>query len=183
MKAFTLHTAETAPEKSKAIINGAKKQMGMVPGLYAIMAESPELLNAYTQLHHLFTSTSFDAEELTVVWQTINVEHECHYCVPAHTGIAHSMKVDPALNEALRNDEAMPTEKLQALKDFTLTVVRERGNVSESDLEAFFKAGYSQQQVLEVILGLSQKVISNYVNHIAKTPVDKVFEKFVWSAK
>ncbi|KAB0285585.1 carboxymuconolactone decarboxylase family protein [Vibrio fortis] len=183
MKAFTLHTAETAPEKSKAIINGAKKQMGMVPGLYAIMAESPELLNAYTQLHQLFTSTSFDAEELTVVWQTINVEHECHYCVPAHTGIAHSMKVDPALNEALRNDEAMPTEKLQALKDFTLTVVRERGNVSESDLEAFFKAGYSQQQVLEVILGLSQKVISNYVNHIAKTPVDKVFEKFVWSAK
>ncbi|MDK9761991.1 carboxymuconolactone decarboxylase family protein [Vibrio sp. D420a] len=183
MKAFTLHTAETAPEKSKAIINGAKKQMGMVPGLYAIMAESPELLNAYTQLHQLFTSTSFDAEELTVVWQTINVEHECHYCVPAHTGIAHSMKVDPALNEALRNDESMPTEKLQALKDFTLTVVRERGNVSESDLEAFFKAGYSQQQVLEVILGLSQKVISNYVNHIAKTPVDKVFEKFVWSAK
>jgi alkylhydroperoxidase family enzyme len=183
MNAFTLHTAETAPEKSKAIINGAKKQMGMVPGLYAIMAESPELLNAYTQLHQLFTSTSFDAEELTVVWQTINVEHECHYCVPAHTGIAHSMKVDPALNEALRNDEAMPTEKLQALKDSTLTVVRERGNVSESDLEAFFKAGYSQQQVLEVILGLSQKVISNYVNHIAKTPVDKVFEKFVWSAK
>lgn len=183
MNAFTLHTAETAPEKSKAIINGAKKQMGMVPGLYAIMAESPELLNAYTQLHQLFTSASFDAEELTVVWQTINVEHECHYCVPAHTGIAHSMKVDPALNEALRNDEAMPTEKLQALKDFTLTVVRERGNVSESDLEAFFKAGYSQQQVLEVILGLSQKVISNYVNHIAKTPVDKVFEKFVWSAK
>ena len=183
MKAFTLHTAETAPAKSKAIIEGAQKQMGMVPGLYAVMAESPELLKAYTQLHQLFTATSFNAEELTVVWQTINVEHECHYCVPAHTGIAHSMKVDPALTEALRNDEAMPTEKLQALKDFTLTVVRERGNVSESDLDAFFKAGYGQQQVLEVILGLSQKVISNYVNHIAKTPVDKVFEKFVWSAK
>lgn len=183
MTTFTLHTAETAPEKSKAIIDGAKKQMGMVPGLYAVMAESPELLKAYTQLHQLFTSTSFDAEELTVVWQTINVEHECHYCVPAHTGIAHSMKVDPALTEALRNDEAMPTEKLQALKDFTLTVVRERGNVSESDLDAFFKAGYSQQQVLEVILGLSQKVISNYVNHVAHTPVDKVFEQFAWSEK
>lgn len=183
MTTFTLHTAETAPEKSKAIIEGAKKQMGMVPGLYAVMAESPELLKAYTQLHQLFTSTSFDAEELTVVWQTINVEHECHYCVPAHTGIAHSMKVDPALTEALRNDEAMPTEKLQALKDFALTVVRERGNVSESDLDAFFKAGYSQQQVLEVILGLSQKVISNYVNHVAHTPVDKVFEQFAWSEK
>jgi alkylhydroperoxidase family enzyme len=183
MTEFTLHTAETAPAKSKAIIEGAQKQMGMVPGLYAVMAESPELLKAYAQLHQLFTATSFNAEELTVVWQTINVEHECHYCVPAHTGIAHSMKVDPALTEALRNDEAMPTEKLQALKDFTLTVVRERGNVSESDLKAFFEAGYGHQQVLEVILGLSQKVISNYVNHVAHTPVDKVFEQFAWSKK
>lgn len=75
------------------------------------------------------------------------------------------------------------TEKLQALKDFTLAVVRERGNVSEEDLTAFFAAGYGQQQVLEMILGLSQKVISNYVNHVAHTPVDKVFEKFAWSKK
>ena len=181
MSDFKLHTVETAPAKSKAILEGAQKQMGMVPGLYSVMAESPEILKAYTQLHQLFTSTSFDAEELTVVWQTINVEHECHYCVPAHTGIAHSMKVDPALTEALRNDAAMPTEKLQALKDFTLSVVRSRGNVSEQELNAFYEAGYGQQQVLEVILGLSQKVISNYVNHIAHTPVDKVFEQFAWS--
>ncbi|WP_163134100.1 carboxymuconolactone decarboxylase family protein [Agarivorans sp. Alg241-V36] len=183
MSNFTLHTAESAPEKSKAILEGAQTQMGMVPGLYAVMAESPETLKAYTQLHQQFTSTSFDAEELTVVWQTINVEHECHYCVPAHTGIAHSMKVNPALTEALRNDEAMPSDKLQALKNFTLAVVRERGNVSETDLEAFYAAGYGNQQVLEVILGLSQKVISNYVNHVAHTPVDKVFEKFTWSKK
>ena len=181
MSDFKLHTVETAPAKSKAILEGAQKQMGMVPGLYSVMAESPEILKAYTQLHQLFTSTSFDAEELTVVWQTINVEHECHYCVPAHTGIAHSMKVDPALTEVLRNDAAMPTEKLQALKDFTLSVVRSRGNVSEQELDAFYEAGYGQQQVLEVILGLSQKVISNYVNHIAHTPVDKVFEQFAWS--
>lgn len=183
MSEFKLHTVESAPEKSKAILEGAQKQMGIVPGLYAVMAESPETLKAYTQLHQLFTATSFDAQELTVVWQTINVEHECHYCVPAHTGIAHSMKVDPALTEALRNDEAMPTAKLQALKEFTLAVVRERGNVSNAQLEAFFAAGYGHQQVLEVILGLSQKVISNYVNHLADTPVDTVFEKFAWSKK
>jgi alkylhydroperoxidase family enzyme len=180
MSEFTLHTVETAPEKSKAILEGAAKQMGRIPGLYAVMAESPELLNAYKQLHQLFTSTSFDAEELTVVWQTINVEHECHYCVPAHTGIAHSMKVDPSLTEALRNQQPMPTPKLQALHDFTLAVVRQRGNVTEEQLAAFYAAGYGQKQVLEVILGLSQKVISNYVNHVAKTPVDPMFESFAW---
>ncbi|MFA0438331.1 carboxymuconolactone decarboxylase [Vibrio sp. 10N.286.49.C2] len=180
MSEFKRHTEETAPEESKAILVDAKKQMGRIPGLYGVMAESPSTLKAYKQLHQAFTDTSFDAEELTVVWQTINVEHECHYCVPAHTGIAHAMKVDPVLTEALRNREAMPTEKLQALHDFTLSMVRERGNVSPSQLEAFYAEGYGQQQVLEVILGLSQKVISNYVNHVAQTPVDPMFEQFAW---
>ena len=183
MSDFKIHTIESAPEESKAILEAGKQQMGAIPNLYGVMAEAPSILKAYTQIHEQFTSTSFNAEELTVVWQTINVEHECHYCVPAHTAIAHSMKVDAALTEALRNGEAMPTEKLQALHDFTLSVVRNRGNVPEEELQAFFKAGYAQQQVLEIILGLSQKVISNYVNHFAKTPVDPMFESFSWSKK
>ena len=93
------------------------------------------------------------------------------------------MKVDPALTEALRNGEAMTTEKLQALQDFTLSMVRNRGNVSDQEMQTFFDAGYGQQQILEVILGLSQKVISNYVNHAAKTPVDPMFEQFAWTKK
>ncbi|KVX02125.1 carboxymuconolactone decarboxylase family protein [Shewanella frigidimarina] len=180
MTAFTIHTVDTAPEDSKAMLEGAKKQMGMVPNLFGVLAESPSTLQAYQQLHQAFLDTSFNPEELTVVWQTINVEHECGYCVPAHTGIAHSMKVDPALTEALRNKAAMPTAKLQALQDATLSIVRNRGNISQAELAAFYAAGYGQQQVLEIILGLSQKVISNYTNHVAKTPVDDVFKKFAW---
>jgi len=183
MSEFTFHTLETAPAKSKPMLESAVKQMGAVPGLYAVMAESPETFKAYQQLHQLFMNSSFDEEELTVVWQTINVEHECTFCVPAHTAIAHSMKVDPALTQALRNEEAMPSAKLQALHDFTLAMVRERGNVSEEQMDAFFAAGYGQQQVLEVILGLSQKVISNYTNHVAKTPVGPLFEQFSWKKK
>lgn len=181
MNKFKIHSIETAPEKSKDILQSASKQMGSIPGLYAVMAESPETLQAYGQLQQLFTATSFDAEELTVVWQTINVEHDCHYCVPAHTAIAHSMKVNPAITEALRSQTSMPTAKLQALHDFTLAMVRERGNVSAKQIDAFFAAGYTQKQVLEVILGLSQKVISNYVNHVADTAVDPMFKAFAWT--
>lgn len=180
MSEFTRHNVDTAPEGSKAILEGAQKNLGMIPGLYSVLAESPSTLQAYTQLHQQFVDSSFDAEELTVVWQTINVEHHCTYCVPAHTGIAHSMKVNPEITEALRNRTPLPTDKLQALHEFTLAMVRSRGNVTEPQLEAFFAAGYAPQQVLEVILGLSQKVISNYVNHVAKTQVDPVFEKFAW---
>ncbi|MEO9274803.1 carboxymuconolactone decarboxylase family protein [Marinomonas sp. 5E14-1] len=181
MSEFTFHTLETTPEGSKAILEGAVEQLGKIPGLYAVMAESPEILTAYTQLHQAFTNTSFNAEELTVVWQTINVEHECHFCVPAHTAIANMMGVDPALTDALRNSQPMPTPKLQALQDLTLSIVRNRGFASDAELEAFYAAGYAQKQVLEIILGLSQKVISNYVNHVAKTPVDEMFQQFAWT--
>ncbi|QIZ75807.1 carboxymuconolactone decarboxylase family protein [Ferrimonas lipolytica] len=175
-----LHTLETAPAGSKPLLEGSLKAFGMIPNLHAVLAESPQLLEAYQILHRLFNNSSFNAEELTVVWQTINVEHQCHYCVPAHTGIAHSMKVNPELTEALRNGELMPTEKLQVLHETTLAMVRSRGQLTEAELNAFFAAGYEQRHLLDIILGLSQKVISNYTNHIAETPLDKPFEKFVW---
>ncbi|MFD0836552.1 carboxymuconolactone decarboxylase family protein [Mariniflexile aquimaris] len=183
MTTLKIHNIETAPEGSKSLLEQSLKANGMIPGLHGVLAGAPELLEAYQTLHKLFTQSSFNKEELTVVWQTINVEHECHYCVPAHTGIAHMMKVDATLTEALRNKTAMPTEKLQALHNFTLKVVRNRGQVTTEDLNAFYAAGYGEQQVLEVILGLSQKVISNYTNHIANTPVDAPFQKFAWKAE
>ena len=181
MSTFTVHNVESAPEGSRAILENSLKTNGMIANLHGIMAEAPELLTAYQELGKLFTNTSFNKEELTVVWQTINVEHNCTYCVPAHTAIANMMKVDPALTEALRDQQAMPTPKLQALQDMTLNVVRKRGDVSDDDISAFFAAGYAQRQLLEIVLGVSQKVISNYINHIAKTPVDIAFQKYSWS--
>ncbi len=181
MADFTLHTEDTAPAESQPLIENSRKAFGRLPGLHAVMAEAPALLEGYQILHKLFqTKTSFDADELTVVWQTINVEHECHYCVPAHTGIAKMMKVDDEIVEALRNETPLPTERLEALRTFTLAVLRKRGNVDEDDLNAFFAAGYGNRQVLEVILGLAQKVMSNYTNHIAETPVDAVFKPLEW---
>ena len=98
-----------------------------------------------------------------------------------HTAIANMMKVDDAITEALRNETPLADAKLEALRTMTLTIVRNRGNVTQEDLDAFYAAGYGEQQVLEIILGLSQKVISNYTNHIAHTPVDEPFKKFEWS--
>ncbi|AXT50887.1 carboxymuconolactone decarboxylase family protein [Aquimarina sp. BL5] len=181
MSTLKVYTIESAPEGSKSQLEQSVKSFGMLPGLHGVLAGSPEALKAYKTLHELFSNSSFNAEELTVVWQTINVEHECHYCVPAHTAIANMMKVDPVLSEALRNGEAMPNEKLQALKDTTLSIVRNRGRISDTELEAFYAAGYGERQVLDIILGIAQKTMSNYTNHIANTPVDEPFQKFTWS--
>lgn len=181
MTTLKIHNIETAPEGSKALLEQSLKSNGMIPGLHGVLAGAPGILEAYQTLHKLFTESSLNKEELTVVWQTINVEHECHYCVPAHTAIAGMMKVDSELSDALRNSTVMPTDKLQVLHETTLKITRNRGHLSQEDLEAFYAAGYGEQQVLEIILGLSQKVISNYTNHIANTPVDAPFQKFAWS--
>ena len=180
MTEFILHTEDSAPEGSKELLAASKKANGMLPGLHAVMAEAPGLLAAYQQVHELFVNSSFDKDELTVVWQTINVEHACHYCVPAHTGIAKSMAVSDEISDALRNETVLPNERLEALRTFTLCVVRNRGKVDDSEVQAFLNAGYTKRQVLEVVLGLAQKVMSNYTNHLANTPVDSVFNKFEW---
>ena len=180
MTEFTLHDKNTAPAESEDLLDVSIKAFGRVPGLHAVMAEAPGLLEGYQRLHQLFLDSSFDDEEVTVVWQTINVEHECHYCVPAHTGIAKSMKVDDAITEALRNETPLPTEKLEALRDFTLSVIRDRGNVNDDAVQAFLDAGFTKRQILEVVLAAAQKVMSNYTNHLANTPIDSIFQKYEW---
>lgn len=181
MTEFTLHTIESAPEASRPLLDDSLKGFGRVPGLHAVMAESPALLDGYKYLHRAFAQdTSFDKDELTVVWQTINVEHECHYCVPAHTGIAKMMKVDDAISEALRNETALPNDHLEALRTFTLQMVRQRGDVTDAQVQTFLDSDFTKRQVLEVVLGVAQKVMSNYTNHLADTPVDAPMQAFAW---
>jgi len=75
---------------------------------------------------------------------------------------------------------ALREPKLQALHHFTRRMVQARGWVEDHEIESFMAAGYGKQQVLEVILGIAVKVIHNYTNHIAKTPLDDVFRADVW---
>lgn len=180
MHIFKLHDADSAPKDSLPLLEKSLKAFGMIPNLHAVMAEAPGLLNAYQRLHDLVLESSFTTDEKTVVWQTINVEHECHYCVPAHTFIANNMGVETSISDALRNKTPLPTQKLETLRGFTLCVIRKRGDVDTAELESFFDAGFSKRQALEIILILSQKVMSNYVNQFVDTPIDEPFARFKW---
>ncbi len=182
MRPFKAHSVESAPQESKPMLEASQQAFGMLPNLHAVMAESPALLEAYKTMHETFaTKTAFNAEEQTVVWQSINVENECHYCVPAHTAIANGMKIDAAITDALRNNTALPNAKLEALRETTLAIIRNQGNVSQEQLNKFYEAGYSNQSYLDILVGYSQKIMSNYTNHIAKTEVDAPFQPFAWN--
>ncbi len=180
MTDFIIHTRETAPAASNPFLDKLQKAIGFVPGLFGVLAEAPKALEAYDVLSELFKGTSFTPTEQHVVLLTINYENNCGYCMPAHTGLAKLDRVPDDVIEAIRNGAVIADTKLQALRTFTVRVVQERGWVGDDDVQAFLDAGYTKRQILEVIVGMSYKVISNYTNHIANTPVDAAFKKFAW---
>ena len=182
MSTFTLHTAATAKTASAAILDAAQKSLGFVPNLYAHLAESPVTLQAYKQLGALVEQSSFSPEEQQVILISASVENNCEYCVAAHSFLARNVaKVAADTIAALRNAQALSVPKLNALSALTRAVVRERGWIANSiELADFFAAGYTQQQALEVILGVTMKTLSNYANHLTGTPLDSAFASEAW---
>ncbi|NMG21378.1 carboxymuconolactone decarboxylase family protein [Brasilonema bromeliae] len=178
---FTIYTVETAPENSKEALIKAKEVFGFIPNLEGICAEAPALLKAGMALWDLFSTTSFSPIEQQVIYLAANYENECHYCMAAHSGLAKMVGMSSEDIQALRNGTLLRDPKLQALRHFTGRMVQARGWVEDYEIESFMAAGYGKQQVLEVILGIAVKVIHNYTNHIAKTPLDKVFKANTWS--
>lgn len=89
--------------------------------------------------------------------QTINVEHKCNFCVPAHTAMAKYIIINDNVINALRDETPLPKANLEALRSFTFVVLRTRGCAPKAAVSDFLTAGYTHQNILEVVLGLSQK--------------------------
>lgn len=183
MANFTIHDSRTAPEGAREFISGVEKKMGFVPSLYGVFAENPAVLDAYTQLSEQLGKTGLSALELQIVTIAASVENECHFCVAAHSTISEGQGLDLNVINAVREDRAIDDPKLEALRIFTKKLVIDRGFVSDCDVDTFLAAGYDRAAVLAVILGVSLKVISNYTNHVAETPVNDAFQKHAWTPK
>lgn len=184
MNTFKLHTLNTAPVGALPILDAAQKGMGFIPNLYAHLAEAPVALEAYKQLGALLEKSSLTPEEQQVVLIAVSVENRCEYCVAAHSFIARNrVKINGAHITALRGNNQLVDSKLNALAAFARAVVRERGWVrGGQELKDFYAAGYTQQNALEVILGVSMKTLSNYTNHLTDTPLDAAFANEAWQA-
>ncbi len=181
MTDFTVHTKDTAPASSTDLLKGAEQNMGFVPNLLGVMAEAPATLKGYMTITRIFDETSFTATERQVVLLAINRYHDCRYCMAAHSVIAGMQNVPADVIRALREDTPISDVRLEALRQFARAVVDKRGWVTEEDVADFSAAGYGKQQVLEVILGAAMKVMSNYTNHVAATPVDAAFSPQTWA--
>jgi uncharacterized peroxidase-related enzyme len=181
MSEFPVHDPKSAPGPSRPILEEAEKSLGFVPNLYGMLAESPALLKGYTTLSSIFEGGTLSPTERQVVLLSTSYQNGCDYCMAAHTAIAGMQKVPESVVSALREGRPIEDPKLRALQSFTHRLVERRGWVPEGEVKGFLDAGYSTEHVLEVVLGVGLKTLSNYANHLAKTPLDSQFEPHRWT--
>lgn len=181
MADFAVYSETDAPEGARDRLAGAKKSLGFVPNLFGTFAEAPVALEAYQTLGGIFDKSSFTATERQIVRLSSSFVNECHYCMAAEAAVSNLQKVDADIVAALREGRPLADPKLETLRRFTAQVTERRGWVSDEDVQAFLNAGYTRANVLEVIVGVAQKVLSNYTNHIAKTPLDEPFKPLAWT--
>lgn len=182
MHDFYVHNIESAPDDAKPLLEKAQRAFGgMIPNLYGVMAESPALLEAYQLLGEAFARTSLEPAERHIVWLTVNYENDCHYCMAAHSAVAKQAGLPDAAIEALRTGQPLANQKHEVLRRFTVHMLNTRGWPEPVAVEELLEAGYTHATILDVILGIGMKTLSNYTNHVADTPVDEPFAKFAWS--
>ncbi|HXG29117.1 MAG TPA: carboxymuconolactone decarboxylase family protein [Nevskiales bacterium] len=176
-------TLESTSGKAREMLETAQARLGFVPNMYANMVNSPGLLETYLMGYERFRQDSgFTPAEQEVVFLTISRFHRCTYCMAAHSMIADKVSKVPApVLQALRDGTAIPDAKLAALSAFTHAMVESRGAPTPEQVQAFRAAGYTDRQVLEIILAIAVKTLSNYSNHVLHTPVDAAFQAYAWS--
>ncbi len=182
MTTFPIHTSDTAPAASKPILVGVQKSLGFVPNLFKVLADAPAAAEAYATIMSIFEKTSFSHSEKQTILLATSYINKCDYCMAAHTTVGGMVGVPEDILNALRAGTTLPDAKLDALAQLTQSIVETRGWPSEATKAAFFEAGYTTSQYLEVIVGVSLKTLSNYVNHAADTPLDAAFQPAEWAA-
>jgi len=182
MTEFTVFDESNAPVASKALLKNVKAKYGFIPNLMGELAIAPSALEAYTSLTSMFGHTSLSPIEQQVVLLTTSFENNCAYDMAVHSTVALSVGIDRDSLMAIREGRVIETDsRMEALRNFTVAVVRDRGLVEKADQEMFLRAGFTKANILEVVTGVTMKKLSNYTNHIAETEIDPAFETMAWS--
>jgi uncharacterized peroxidase-related enzyme len=167
---------ESASEQARPILEKVQKGFQFIPNLYGTFANSPALLEAYMVLDSAFEKTRLSPTERQLVLLAASVENACQYCTAAHsTVLKQFLKVPPEVVVAVRSGSPVSDHKLNALVNLTKEIVGARGYVDQQTIDSFLAAGYQKEQVLEVLIGVALKTISNYTNHLSPNELDEAF--------
>jgi len=165
-------SAADAPIASQPLLAAVHKQLGRVPNLFLLVGSSPAALEGYLGLNAALGKGELDGKTRERIAVAVAELNGCDYCLSAHSYLGtHLAKLDAA--ELAANREGGSTDaKAGAAVRFAAQVVRARGHVSDDELRAVKAAGYSDAQVIEIVLHVALNTLTNYVNEVAKTEID-----------
>ena len=184
MSRLTVQSIESAPEASRPYLEKAKAKNGFVPNLLGVLANAPTAVETYLTVTEINSRSSFTLAERETVQITAATNHGCTFCVAGHTAISYKQgNLPPELVNALRDQITLPDAKLDALAVFTRAIIRSKGAVSDAELAAFRAAGYGEQQVVEVVLGVALATLCNFSNTLAGTELNPELAAYRWQPK
>lgn len=168
----TFASVEASPAASQPLLEGAKTQLGSVPNLFRVIANSPAALEGYFGLDAALSKGSLDPKTCERIALAVAEINGCSYCLSAHTYLGRTVaKLDDAEITANRSGASNDPKAAAAVR-FAATVVRERGHVSDTDVAHIKRAGYDDAQIIEIVLHVALNTLTNYVNEVAKTEID-----------
>ncbi|HEX4850571.1 MAG TPA: carboxymuconolactone decarboxylase family protein [Puia sp.] len=169
MKKFTVPTRDEVAPANQIIFDNLKKALGFVPNLYATIAYSNDGLSRY--LTYQNAKTTLSNKEKEAVNLVVSEVNNCLYCKSAHTVIG---KMNGFTDEQLLNirREKADNPKLNALVRLAASITRDRGNVESGLVDDFYAQGYTHENLVDLILQVSDKTAMNYLHNLTKIPVD-----------
>ncbi|WP_296698399.1 carboxymuconolactone decarboxylase family protein [Algoriphagus sp.] len=170
MKDFKVPTREEVSPNNQAIFDQLNKGLGFVPNLYAYFAKNETALSDYLNLQN--RKSTLKAKEREVINLVVSQVNNCRYCQSAHTALGkmNGFSEDQILE--IRGGAASFDPKLDSLAKFTQSVTINRGKASQNAKEAFFAAGYSEANLIDVIIVIGDKIISNYIHNLTGFEID-----------
>jgi alkylhydroperoxidase family enzyme len=172
MSDFPIHSATTAPAAARDPLAAIEQAIGFVPNLAGTIAGSPAALAGFVGLQGALRASGLSAVEREVVGITVSRANTSAYSLAAPSTFAAHAGAEPAVIAALRDGDPLPDARLDALRAFTAAVTDARGHVDPGSLLA---AGYTRDQVLDVIAQIAYTTFANLVANVAGTPIDAAF--------
>ena len=182
MPNYPIHTIASAPENSKSALEQLQQAFGVVPNLAAAIANSPKLIKSLVGLFQQVHSSSLTEQEIQIVLLTDAVANSCTYAVAFHTALALQQGVSSEETGAIRQRRGPTNKRFAALSTLAKTLIEKRGGVSDQELDSFIAAGFTKEQVLEVIAVVAASTITNYAGTIANPPLEDPFRQYAWRA-
>jgi uncharacterized peroxidase-related enzyme len=169
-QSFAVPTRDSVSEVNRAIFDKLKRGLGFIPNLYAAFAHSETALGDYLTLQS--RKSSLSVKEKEIINLVVSQVNECKYCLAAHTLLSQKAGFTEQETIDIRRGVLLGDKKLDTLAGFVRSVAKNRGNVSDDDRAAIHEAGYTEGNVVDVIVSIGDKIITNYLHNVTEVPVD-----------